>query len=130
VIANTDAVTFALPHRYVLDGLLADARAGRRVLYVGSSALGARAVFAALIDHIGQRTPNRSTERVWRTHGAERIETITGGSVVFVPPTTAVRGREADVVYIDPGVESDAVLEEVAPTVAATGGEVIRGWWP
>lgn len=107
-------------NRYVLDGVLADMRAGRRVLIVGETQRHARHSFNELADRVG------ADAQVVRANGRERIQHVGGGSIVFSSlGSGSARGLSFDVVFID----ADALPNQIAqltPCVASSGGEVMR----
>lgn len=106
-------------NRYVVDGILADMRAGRRVLVVAQTVRMARFAFnevaAAAVEG----------ETVRRANGRERITHPDGGWIRFCSVSGhGARGLAADVVFID----ADPTMEQLAELVpvAASGGEVFR----
>lgn len=108
-------------NRYAAAGVLADVRAGKRVLVVAGSNTLAR---VALWDVTGQGLS--SDEKVHRSNGREKIESPSGGWARFRSVHGSVRGLTADVVLLDT-VASDEELAELKLCIAsAPGGEVIR----
>lgn len=104
-------------NRYVADGMLADMRDGGRVLYLGTSRTSAREVLGVLAEH------TLADEKVYRAHGAERIESPSGGFIKLHSMASSVRGMSVDVVVLD-GDPTERQMEEIA--VLFTTGELIR----
>ncbi len=105
-------------NRYIRDGVLADMRAGRRVIVFSRGHLAARELLASFAEHV------RDGERVYRTHGSERVEARnSGGWVRFMSIAAGVRGLSADVVVLDTQ-PSPQQLEEIVP-ITSVGGEVM-----
>ncbi|TFV83147.1 hypothetical protein [Blastococcus sp. CT_GayMR16] len=108
-------------NRYVVDGVLADMRASKRVVVVAESGPLAR----RCLDECEARAV--AGEKVRRAHGEERIEHPYGGRITFhTIRGGGLRGVAADVVYVD----ADATLEQIGElrliVSASPGGEVIR----
>lgn len=111
-------------NRYVVDGVLADLAAGRRVLVVSQTVNQGRYAFDDIVSAL-QDAGRHDDVIVRRANGAQRIEDRRGGWVRFCSVASSARGMTADVVFID----ADPTIEQLAdlmPVVASTGGEVIR----
>lgn len=72
-----------------------------------------------------------------RANGAERVTYPGGGSITFATPlSNRMRGRSADVVFIDNDADRvlcdhhrerlDRFCDDIAGVLAATGGKVVR----
>ena len=103
-------------NRYLINGVLRDMRAGRRVIVVSGTRPELRATFLDVAAHMGDG------ERAFRTSGQERCVSPTGGVVLFLP-RTALRGTWADVVVAEGSRPSAGDDLDV---LAAAGAEVIR----
>lgn len=107
-------------NRYVVDGALADMRAGKRVVIAAESVAHARHCFHEFADRAVEG------ETVRRANGQERIEHPSTGLILFRSVRgNALRGLTADVVYLDADASPEQ-MAEVLPVVASSGGEVIR----
>lgn len=108
-------------NRYAAAGVLADVRAGKRVLVVCGSNTMARVAFWAVTDQ--GLTPD---EKCYRTTGREKITAPGGGWARFRSVhSLELRGVTADVVLLDT-VATDEELSQLKACVASTGGEVLR----
>lgn len=110
-------------NRYVLTGLMGDAHAGKRVIFVGDNRDHARAAFEAMASMA------RPEDSVRRAAGNERIATPTGGSVAFASAATvarSVRGMSLDVAFVDTDLRDDAAVGSLFAAVASSGGDVLR----
>lgn len=109
-------------NRYAAAGLLADVRAGKRVLVVCGSSASARDAFGNVTDqglHDGEKS--------FRSYGHERIEAPSGGWVRF----RSVHGRghrgvTADVVLLDTAVSDEEMADLMACVACVPHGEVLR----
>lgn len=106
-------------NRYVIEGVRADALAGKRVLVVPDSLRDAEQLFAACAEH-------DLVDRVTRTNGRQSVEYKTGGAVV-VRRSDGVRGMSADVIVLGPalGLIPEVVTDAIRATTAGSG-EVVR----
>lgn len=80
------------------------------------------------LDHFETALAQLGTDqhKVTRKNGAERIDCASGGSIRFRPHSASHRGYNADVVYLDHGVQVDHTLaDELHALTATTGGEII-----
>ena len=100
------------------DGLLADMRQGKRVLYLGPNRDQARDVLDQMVPHL------RPDEKMRRANGYERVESLsTHGYVRLHSVGASVRGMTVDVVVVD----ADPTLrqsEELDPLLVCA--ELIR----
>lgn len=109
-------------NRYVLAGVAADARAGKRVLVVSVTQAVQRWTFdeiAALCEGANLR----------HTNGYQRIHFDNGGEVRFISERSRAAGRgwSGDIVVVDFGVDDYAAMERFGPCIAASpAGEFIR----
>lgn|SRR5690625_2809912 len=107
--------------RYIVEGVLRDLEAGKRVALVGKPRGEVRSLFMRAVDAAGE-----GVERVRRTNGREHAWHASGGSVgVFTPE--ALRGYTADVVVAFGWLgwsEDDRMT--VYPATVAVGGELLR----
>lgn len=111
-------------NRYVAQGMLADAKAGKRVVFVGDSGKYAREAFLRTVATLNQR--DDAIQSVHRSNGRERVECFSGGSIRFISRRgNGARGLEADVVFIDCSEMQRETIREIAPMVAASAGELI-----
>lgn len=101
----------------MVDGMLADMRGGGRVLYLGTSRTSAREALSVLAEH------TLPDEKVYRAHGAERIQSPTGGFIKLHSMGSSVRGMSVDVIVLD-GDPTERQMEEIAVLFAT--GELIR----
>ena len=105
---------------YVVTGLLAEARDGKRVIVLSENGAGARHVFELLADEAGSEVAIR------RRHGEESISfPDSDGRIHFSSVRSGLRGWVADVVFVDcdPTIEQ---LQVLAPVVASRrGGRVV-----
>ena len=104
-------------NRYERDGVLRDARDGKRVICISRR--------AAIRDELGEivrQCPALSLSKVYRTHGQERVEFVGGGSIIFITEQ-GVRGHSADVWLDTVGVDPNELL----PALACRG-ELISRW--
>ena len=106
-------------NRYVADGMLADMREGKRVLYLGMSRNIAREVLGVLAENANTGLG----EKVRRAHGAERIDSPTGGFIKLQSVGSSGRGMSVDVVVLD-GEPTMRQWEDIAVLVST--GELIR----
>ena len=109
-------------NRYVMTGLLADAREGKDVILVSATWNAARAAFDQATDAVlGEAVEVR------RTHGRELVRyRDSGGSLRFVSAGgSSVRGFSADVVFVDCDA-GQAVMAQVVPVVHSRNGELLR----
>lgn len=105
-------------NRYILDGMLADMRAGKKVLYVGENQTQAHTTFEQVAGGL------RTYEKARRTAGEETVESPpTGGRIWFRSVRSGVRGFTAGVLVIDAD-PTPKQLAELLPAVSH--GEVIR----
>ncbi|SKF61373.1 Uncharacterised protein [Mycobacteroides abscessus subsp. abscessus] len=89
-------------NRYVIDGIIADAARGKRVLVAARHPVEVRAAFQ-LVAEAAHEEPD---VRISRVNGRERIDFYTG-SIKFVATTTrGLRGYSADVV-VERGLTTD-----------------------
>lgn len=116
-------------NRYVTEGALLDAQAGRRVGFL---------MEGDLVRHVFPECAGRAVSRfavdgvvVRRRNGGEQITFPGGGSVKFFRSVKAMRGVRLDVVVVERGGPYDGaepLFDELASTVGATsdGFELIR----
>lgn len=116
-------------NRYVVEGLLADMRAGKRILVVSSNARDTR---DALQDLAAQTFPS---ETVRRANGAERIsldDSALSGSIQFtaIPPSLPVRLGRADVVFVDHRPHAWREYADLLAAIVALAAdvEIIESW--
>lgn len=102
-------------NRYVVQGLAADAQAGKAVIVcTRTSGLSVHA-FADVQD----------VTKTTKTPDDQRIDFASGGYIRIVPPLNAnLRGLSVDVVYLDHGSRG-WLNEDALAAVALRGGEVI-----
>lgn len=83
-------------NRYVVAGVLADMRAGRRVVFISRDRPAVREAFVAVAFWLDD------DERSLRSPGWERCESADRrGSIRFLPVDGPIRGLSADVVVVD-----------------------------
>lgn len=116
-------------NRYAVEGVLRDARSGKRILWVELTERGARQALADVEAAVGA-----DAVKIVRGIGREKVTLPGGGAVTFVSVLgTGYRGQSADVIYIAGGAY-DALcyvdrLADLLPAIAASEhGEVIRAW--
>lgn len=113
-------------NRYVAAGLLADAHAGKHVLYVGENQSMARHA----LDVVAREAEQQPAELkgVRRSHGREQVTSVSGGTIRFTGQRSdAVRGMEIDVVYADVHASDHrrSVVERCAPALSFTRGALL-----
>lgn len=104
-------------NRYVVDGLLADMRQGKRVLYLAANLDQARDVLDQLQAEL---LPD---EKGRRAHGMERVESPTGGFIKLQSVGSSGCGMSPDVVVIDAHL-SIREWEDIAPLMVRA--ELVR----
>lgn len=110
-------------NRYAAQGILADLEAGKRVAVVtrpGAVPQSFREI-AALADA-------HTACEVYRANGRERIAHASGGRATFLSAASrAGRGLSLDVIYVEPDAAlTPEQMADLLPTLASTGGELIR----
>lgn len=106
-------------NRYVIAGALADAKAGKRVVLVGTG----MAAYLGLVDHAPE------VERIMRANGKERVDFLSGGCIRLLDHRRGgiAPGLVADVIFLDSdAAHTPRVLESAHVAAAACNGEVIR----
>ncbi|MFI6270722.1 hypothetical protein [Micromonospora zamorensis] len=107
-------------NRYIIDGLLADMRAGRRVVVLSGTRTELRNTFVEVAAHATEK------ERVRRRNGEERISVADGlGWITFGLSGNPPRGFDADVVLFDAHRPSWEAVDAARPLIAGTQGELI-----
>lgn len=110
-------------NRYTVQGLVADAAEGKRVVIVGSGRV-TNDMFHEL-----KRVGGDSVEKAVASNGRQRLYFKWGGEIRFALSERSLRGVAADIVFI-PDVESGQDPDLVASAFAAVStsqfGEVIR----
>lgn len=114
-------------NRYVTAGVVEEAAQGRRILVVGINGTDVRASFEECM----ARLDVDELSRVTRANGAERIEFMSGGRIVFRSHRGhGHRGVSVDTVYLDAGVDRELSLDQwasISACVAASpNAEIIR----
>lgn len=106
-------------NRYVIAGALADAKAGKRVVLVGTG----MAAYLGLVDHAPE------VERIMRANGKERVDFLSGGHIRLLDHRRGgiAPGLVADVIFLDAdAAHTPRVLESAHVAAASCNGEVIR----
>ena len=104
-------------NRYTVGTMLADMREGKRVLYLGPS----RGFVREVLDWLAECTfPH---EKVRRAHGAERIDSPTGGFIKLQSVGSSGRGMSVDTVVVE-GDPTERQWEDIAVLVATA--ELVR----
>ena len=106
-------------NRYVIAGALADAKAGKRVVLVGTG----MSAYLGLVDHAPE------VKRIMRANGNERMDFTSGGSIRLLDHRRGgiTPGLVADVIFLDAdAAHTPRVLESAHVAAAACNGEVIR----
>ena len=108
-------------NRYVLEGIIRDAQAGKRILCV---------VPSREVQHIITRLESASgIALLRRSHGDERVLFTSGGGITFAHARReAMRGHSADIVVIDDVYYLDQMFRlhaDLKVIVAAASGEII-----
>lgn len=109
-------------NRYVLDGLLATVRTGKRVLLVSET-------LAAGRDAFDQMTAEpRLGEEVRRSNGHELLTAVAGGRMEFASlgSLSRLRGRSYDHVFIDCDLDVTDFGLHVQPVLADGGTAMLR----
>jgi hypothetical protein len=112
-------------NRYVVEGVLRDARSGKRVVWIAWNMDEAREAYEAVAS---SRT---EAECVHWENGKTWLMLPSGGWVRFVHASCpSYRGLVADVVFIDP-TAGDFIYRRdeyrsVTPLVHSTGGEIVH----
>jgi len=114
-------------NRYVLQGLVGDLAAGRRVLVITESVSQARFSFedaVAVVEHLDELPAGL---KVRRANGDESISTAAGGRLSFRTRRgpSSLRGLSVDVVFVDVDPTPE-LMEALYPMVATSRGELIR----
>lgn len=95
-------------NRYVVDGLLADMRKGKRVLYLGPDLDEARKLLAQLEPLLLPGETKRRPYHTWH------VESPSGGCIRLKSVGSSVRGIQTDVVVVD-GDPTIRQTEELRP---------------
>ena len=108
-------------NRYVLEGIIRDAQAGKRVLCV---------IPSREVQHVITQLESASgIVMLRRSHGQELISFGSGGAVSFaVPARGPMRGIHAEIVVIDDVYYRDQMFDlhaTLKAIVAAASGEII-----
>ena len=108
-------------NRYVLEGIIRDAQAGKRILCV---------VPSREVQHIIDQLESASgIALLRRSHGDCRVMFTSGGGIIFVHPEhSGGRGHTADIVVIDDVYYLDQMFRlhaDLKAIVAAASGEII-----
>lgn len=109
-------------NRYVVEGIVRDVLAGKRVGLVAGRQEDARTVFALLLDS------GVSWEEVRKDSGMEMVRSGTGAAFVLSATTESVRGRELDVVVLLDGLrplEGSERRREFLDSVSPTRAELV-----
>lgn len=108
-------------NRYMIDGIIRDAQAGKRVLCVIPS--------REIQRTITQLETAAGITLLRRSHGQELISFGSGGAISFaVPAHGPMRGIHAEIVVIDDVYYRDQMFDlhdTLKACVAASGGEII-----
>ena len=101
--------------RYIVDGLLADARTGKRVGFASRMV-----VTSGVFAQAAERATDAS--RIVRANGCQRIEFTNGGRIVFLSSDkNAGRGQTFDVLAIDESELSMDAMTSAAVCVLPHG---------
>ena len=114
-------------NRCVLEGLVADMAAGRRVLVVTESLRQGQFAFddaVSAVERLGQLPVGL---KVRRANGDKSIPTANGGRLNFAThrSRSGLRGWSVDVVFVDLDPTPE-LIETLHPLVATSHGELIR----
>jgi len=85
-------------NRYLAEGVVADLRAGKDILFLTPSRGSIRDYMAPVLGALGELGPG---DAVRTASGHESIRSGTGGRVDFVSAYSNLRGRALDVVVLD-----------------------------
>lgn len=112
-------------NKYVIDGLLTEARSGRRVLVATGSMVAARCAFQEAAHAI-----RNEDARAYRSNGRERVTFPSGGEITFRSTRSNLRGMSADTVFLDweaLGPDEFRLHQEIKPIVASSPtGQIVR----
>ncbi|TCJ28752.1 hypothetical protein E0W80_04430 [Microbacterium sp. PI-1] len=115
-------------NRYVAAGMVEEAMQGRHIMVVGINGRDVRASF----DECRSRLDADEVSRVSSANGAERIELMSGGRIVFRSyQGRGHRGVSVDTVYLDTGVDRELTDPSVwdsfhACVASSPSAEIIR----
>lgn len=113
-------------NKYVIDGLVAEARSGRRVVVATGSVRAARCAFDDAVHATLHDEP-----KLVRANGRERVTLPNGGDIRFVSVRSkSGRGMAADTVFMDSELQGPDELrhyEDLVPIVASSPtGQIVR----
>lgn len=101
-----------MSNRYIVEGLVRDLRAGKRVLLIAPTRLASRHTFLNVLDSILNGPGLPRTKRVHRAQGREYIEMDNGGTLT-VATLDGARGRVTDTIVL---LQWEQVIGEDWPT--------------
>jgi hypothetical protein len=109
-------------NKYAARGLLLDALEGKTIVVLAPSRRAARDAFEEFIPFEGGHVA------LIRASGSEQVRCTGGGCVSFAHSADALRGRRADVVFIedDSHLDLDNALTVRAVVSTSTTGDIIR----
>ncbi len=111
-------------NRFVEAGIAAEIADGKQVIYCGLQVEG-RDLLEAVHNLIG---PDLSGIR--RAHGREEVTTLSSGRLTFASSDRTLRGRTADLVFIDYSMDQSTMSQQMHESarfaVLSRGGEIIR----
>ena len=108
-------------NRYVIEGIIRDAQAGKRII----CAIPSREV-KRIIDQLEGAS---GIALLRRSHGDQRVLFTSGGDITFAhPQRETMRGHSADIVVVDDVYYRDQMFRlhaDIKVTVAAASGEIV-----
>ncbi|BCW61858.1 hypothetical protein [Arthrobacter sp. StoSoilB22] len=112
-------------NRYVVDGLVADLRAGKTIGLMGITRVSTRNTFNAVADAV----PDYELSRVYRANGYEQIDHAAGGSLrLLATSTSKIPSLGLTTLVIADWHHLDvALVENLVDTIRRVGGiDVVR----
>lgn len=112
-------------NRYTVAGVLTDVTAGRRVLVVTADQQASRYALADVVAAL-EAAGRQGDVRIFRAAGAERVDRLAGGGVVFRSIRQGVHGLSADVLVLEAEPTMDRLAAFLPAIAASSVREVIR----